>query len=130
MFSFGRIQLRWVFLSSILSLLVLLFFFLTGSAYSAQVTLAWDPDTDPNLAGYRIYYGLLMDQYSSSVDAGNRTSYTLSGQSVNVGVTNGNDANNGHPKKLPAKPSPKSMLRDSTPEMKEKLWGRNSHVRS
>jgi hypothetical protein len=49
-----------------------------GSAYSAQVTLVWDANTDPNLAGYRIHYGLLSDQYSSSIDAGNRTSYTLS----------------------------------------------------
>ena len=124
MFSFGRIQLRRVFLSSVLSFFISLFFFLTGSARSAQVTLAWDPNTDPDLDG------LLRDQYSSSVDEGNRTSYTLSGQSVNVGATNGNDANNGHPKKPSGKPSPKSMLRDSTPEMKEKLWGRNSHVRS
>jgi hypothetical protein len=73
---FGRVQLRRFFLSSVLSLLVL-FFFLNGSAHSAQVTLAWDPNTDPDLSGYRIYYGLLSDQYSSSVDVGNRTSYTV-----------------------------------------------------
>ena len=30
------------------------------------------------LAGYKVYYGLLSDQYSYSVDVGNRTSYTLS----------------------------------------------------
>jgi len=52
MFSFGRIQLRRFFLSSVLSLLVLLLFFWIGSAYPAQVTLAWDPNTDPDLAGY------------------------------------------------------------------------------
>jgi fibronectin type 3 domain-containing protein len=45
---------------------------------SAQITLAWDPNTDPDLAGYRIHYGLLSDQYSNSVDVGNQTSYTLS----------------------------------------------------
>ena len=78
MFSFGRIQPRRVFLSLVLSLIISLLFFLTGSAHSAQVTLAWDPNTEPDLAGYRIHYGLLSDQYSSSVDVGNRTSYTLS----------------------------------------------------
>jgi hypothetical protein len=78
MFSFGRIQLRRFFLSSVLSLLVFLLLFWIGSAYSAQVTLAWDPNTDPDLAGYRIHYGLLSDQYSNSVDVGNQTSYTLS----------------------------------------------------
>jgi len=78
MFSFGQIQLRRFFLSSVLSLLVFLLFFLPGSGHSAQVTLAWDPNTEPDLAGYRIYYGLLSNEYSYSIDAGNQTSYTLS----------------------------------------------------
>jgi hypothetical protein len=72
----GRIQLRRFFLSSVLFLLVL-FLFLTGSVHSAQVTLAWDPTTDPDVAGYRIYYGLLSAQYSSSIDVGNQTRYTV-----------------------------------------------------
>ena len=78
MFSFGQIQLRRFFLSSVLSLLVFLLFFWIGSAYSAQVTLAWDANTEPELAGYRIHYGFLSDQYSINIDAGNQTSYTLS----------------------------------------------------
>jgi hypothetical protein len=57
---------------------ILILFQLATNANSAQVTLAWDPNTEPDLAGYRIYYGLLSDQYSFSVDVGNRTSYTLS----------------------------------------------------
>lgn len=77
MFSFGRIQLRRFFLSSVLSLLVFFLFFWIGSAYSAQVTLAWDPNTEPDVAGYRIYYGLERDQYSNRIDVGNQTSYTL-----------------------------------------------------
>jgi hypothetical protein len=64
------------FITSVLLICILLP--LNGSAYAAQVTLAWDPNTDPDLAGYRIYYGLTNNQYSSSVDVGNRTSYTLS----------------------------------------------------
>jgi hypothetical protein len=32
--------------------------------------------------------------------------------------------------KILRKPSPKSMLQDSTPEMKEKLWARNLNVSS
>jgi hypothetical protein len=76
MFSFGRIQLRRFFLFSGLSLLVL-FFFLTGSVHSAQVTLAWDPNAEPDVAGYRIYYGLASDQYGKQIDVGNQTSYTV-----------------------------------------------------
>jgi hypothetical protein len=77
MFSFGRIQLRRFFLSSVLSLLVFLLFFWIGSAYSAQVTLAWDPNTEPDVAGYRIYYGLESDPYSNRIDVGNQISYTV-----------------------------------------------------
>jgi hypothetical protein len=75
-FFFGRIHLRRDFLSSVLSFLGLLFF-LTGSVHSAQVTLAWDPNTEPDVAGYRIYYGLASDQYSNRIDVGNQTRYTV-----------------------------------------------------
>jgi fibronectin type 3 domain-containing protein len=53
------------------------FFFLTGSVHSAQVTLAWDPNTEPDIAGYRIYYGLASDQYGNQIDVGNQTRYTV-----------------------------------------------------
>src|SRR6266540_1903703 len=46
---------------------------------AAQVTLAWDANTDPDLAGYKLYYGNSSGSYQFSVDVGNVTSYTLSG---------------------------------------------------
>ena len=76
MFLFDRIQLRQFFLFSALFLILLLFLFIE-STHSAQVALAWDPNTEPDVAGYRIYYGLASDQYSSSIDVGNQTSYTV-----------------------------------------------------
>src|SRR3989475_7796371 len=45
---------------------------------AAQVTLAWDANTDPNVAGYKLYYGSSSGSYQFSVDVGNVTSYTLS----------------------------------------------------
>ena len=33
---------------------------------AADITLAWDPVTQPELAGYRIYYGSASRQYSRS----------------------------------------------------------------
>jgi hypothetical protein len=75
-FFFGRIQLRVFLISSVLSLLVL-FSFLTGPVHAAQVTLAWDRNTEPDVAGYRIYYGLASDQYSNRIDVGNQTNYTV-----------------------------------------------------
>jgi hypothetical protein len=73
-----RLKPHQLFIFSVLSLFILILIISISLAYTAQVTLAWDPNTELELAGYKIYYGLLSDQYSSSVDVGNRTSYTLS----------------------------------------------------
>ena len=46
---------------------------------AASVTLAWDPNTDPDLAGYKIYYGFASRDYSFCVDVANYTSCVISG---------------------------------------------------
>lgn len=45
----------------------------------AQIKLAWDPNTEPDLVGYRVYYGTASRTYGTSIDVGNVTSYTLTG---------------------------------------------------
>jgi hypothetical protein len=35
------------------------------------ITIAWDPNKEPELAGYRIYYGTASGSYKSCVDIGN-----------------------------------------------------------
>lgn len=47
----------------------------TGGA----ISLTWDSNTDPDLGGYRIYYGTASGVYSHSTDVGNVTSFTLTG---------------------------------------------------
>ena len=42
------------FLSFLALILILALF--TTLAHSAEVTLAWEPNTEPDLAGYRVYY--------------------------------------------------------------------------
>jgi hypothetical protein len=37
----------------------------------AEVTLEWDPNNEPNLDGYRIYYGIESGNYSRVHDVGN-----------------------------------------------------------
>ena len=45
--------------------------------HSAQITLAWDASTDPNIAGYRVHYGNASGNYSTAVDVGKQTSCTI-----------------------------------------------------
>ena len=47
-----------------------------------QANLAWDANTETDLAGYKIYYGTASGQYASVVDVGNQTTYTLAGLQV------------------------------------------------
>jgi hypothetical protein len=51
----------------------------SANSGAATVTLAWDSNTDADLAGYRVSYGLESGNYSSHVDVGNKTSHTLTG---------------------------------------------------
>ena len=58
----------------VLGLLLLAF---SANAHAGQVTLAWDANTDPELGGYKLYYGQTSGNYSANVNVGNQTSYTL-----------------------------------------------------
>lgn len=52
--------------------------FLMGvPAYAAQVSLAWNRNTEPDIAGYRIYYGTGTRAYNWFIDVGNVTQYTI-----------------------------------------------------
>jgi len=67
------------FTLSILIACILSFFIYRSSADAAQVTLAWDPNMEPDLAGYRIYVGYMSRDYDYFMDAGNHTSCVVSG---------------------------------------------------
>jgi hypothetical protein len=58
---------------------------MSSNANANSVTLAWDPVVNPNLAGYRIYYGTSTGMYSQSygqgLDAGNLSTYSVTGLS-------------------------------------------------
>ena len=48
-------------------------------AFAAQVTLAWDPNTEADLAGYKIHYGNTSGSYSVHIDVNNVTTYAVTG---------------------------------------------------
>ena len=47
--------------------------------HAAQVTLAWDKNPEPDIAGYKMHYGTSSQNYDYTVDVGNYTSCTISG---------------------------------------------------
>jgi hypothetical protein len=49
------------------------------NAFGAQLTMAWNPNSEPDVAGYMVYYGTASRNYGSSIDVGKVTSYTLTG---------------------------------------------------
>ena len=69
----------------ILSKIILVSFFSTlftfslPSAFAATLSLAWDPSSGPNVAGYKLYYGTSSRNYPYKVDTGKSTNCSLSG---------------------------------------------------
>ena len=47
--------------------------------FAYQVTLAWDPNTEPDLAGYIVYWGNASRNYPNIADVGNTTTHTITG---------------------------------------------------
>jgi hypothetical protein len=66
--------------------IALLLGFATGAqaANSGEVTLAWNANTESNLAGYRLLYGTTPGTYPNTIDAGNATTVTATG--LNTGT--------------------------------------------
>jgi hypothetical protein len=56
-----------------------------SAAHAASVDLEWDPNTEPELAGYKIYWGTTNGNFTSSKDAGKNTTSTITG--LNEGTT-------------------------------------------
>ncbi len=63
---------------SLVALTSILLLFPLGT-YGAEVSLAWDANSEPDLAGYIIYYGDASGDYSNSLDVGDITEFTVTG---------------------------------------------------
>ena len=48
-------------------------------AAAASVTLAWNPDAEPSVSGYNVYYGSASGVYSQKTSAGRATQVTIAG---------------------------------------------------
>ena len=52
---------------------------------AAEVTLAWDPNPEPSVQGYRVYFGKASGFYTNVLDVGNRTDCVIPG--LDAGTT-------------------------------------------
>ncbi len=54
-----------------------------STAWTADVKLKWQPNSDADLAGYYIHYGTASKTYTQKADAGNVSAWTLTGLEAN-----------------------------------------------
>jgi len=55
-----------------------IFILVYNLAYSFQLKLEWSPNDEPDLAGYKIYYGTESRNYTFDADVGDYESVTIS----------------------------------------------------
>ena len=70
-------SIRSLFLTGFLLLVSTLF--ASPALHAAEVTLAWDQNTEPDVAGYKVYYGLESRNYDYVMDVGDTTSCVVTG---------------------------------------------------
>jgi len=46
-------------------------------SYAIDIIIGWDANTEPDLVGYKLHYGTVSKTYTTTVDVGNITQYTL-----------------------------------------------------
>jgi hypothetical protein len=72
-------SLRRIPLGRLVPLFFLLFALPLSAAQAASVDLEWDPNPEPELAGYKIYWDTSTTNFNSSKDVGKTTTATISG---------------------------------------------------
>src|SRR2546426_6101220 len=61
----------------ILLLVIALLLGTASSLHAATATAMWDPNPEPDIAGYKLSYGILPGTYTTTVDVGNVTTWTI-----------------------------------------------------
>ncbi len=55
----------------ILQLFSFFYYSFLSIAFATQIRIAWDPNTESDLAGYKVYYGTTSRNYGTPIDVGN-----------------------------------------------------------
>ncbi len=58
-------------------MLIVIIMLLPAIAFAATIQVNWNPNTEEDLAGYRLYVGTASGQYGEPVDVGNVTGHVM-----------------------------------------------------
>ncbi len=58
-------------------MLIVIIMLLPAIAFAATVQVTWNPNTEPDLSGYKLYHGTASGQYGEPVDVGNVTGHVM-----------------------------------------------------
>ena len=58
-------------------MLIVIIMLLPAIAFAATIQVNWNPNTEPDLAGYKIYYGTASGVYGDPIDVGNVTGHVM-----------------------------------------------------
>ena len=61
----------------ILLLVIALLLDTVATLHAATATASWDPNPEPDIAGYKLSYGTAPGTYTTTVDVGNVTTWSL-----------------------------------------------------
>lgn len=67
-----------------LTMILITTFVLSMPVLASDVAASWDPNTESDLAGYKIYYGTKTGAYDVTLDAGNVQSVTVQNLQTNT----------------------------------------------
>jgi hypothetical protein len=77
----GSVYIRLCIFTALICAFVLV---IPATSYATTVTATWNPNPEPDVAGYQLMYGTASGSYTTVIDAGKVTSYSFS---VTGGVT-------------------------------------------
>lgn len=74
-----KISMRTLMILLAICISMTIFLTLANSSEAAEVSLKWDANTEPDLAGYKLYSGTQSREYEAPVNVGNVTQFTVTG---------------------------------------------------